>query len=90
MDPVTATQPHILLQRKQADDHAGKPESNGAVAAFASYAFGPLDMEGGKSAKKSQPVSGAAPLGNPLNAHSLSWVTTVQATDGAGTGNKPA
>lgn len=89
MDPVTATPPHILLQRKQADDHASKAEAHGTAAAFASYAFGPLEMEGGKAAKK-EPVSGAAPLGNPLNAHSLSWVTTVQATDGTGTGSKAA
>lgn len=87
MDSVTAQPAHILMQRKQADNHVSKPESHGTAAAFASYGFGPLDMEGSKG-KKDQPVSGAGLIGNPLNAHSLSWVTTVQAADSSGAADK--
>lgn len=87
MDPVTAPPAHILMQRKQTDNHISKPEAHGTAAAFASYGFGPMEMEDGK-AKKDAPVNGASLMGNPLNAHSLSWVTSVQAVDTTGTGTK--
>lgn len=88
MDPVTAPPAHILLQRKQADNHGGRPQANATASAFASYAFGPLDMEGGKAAGRDKPASGAATIGNPLAAHSLSWVTTAQAAGSSGSSGK--
>ncbi len=87
MDPVTAQPAHILMQRKQSDNHISKPEAHGTAAAFASYGFGPMDLNDGKS-KKDAPVNGASLIGNPLDAHSLSWVTSVQSVESSGTGAK--
>jgi hypothetical protein len=77
MNPVSATPAHILLHKKeQSDNHSTKKDDSGAASAFASYGFGPMS-EGGKD-KSSKPASGVGIGQNPLNAHSLSWVTSVQ------------
>lgn len=88
MDPVSATPSHILLQRKQADDHEARPAKDGtaAASAFAAYGFGPLEEPKKDGAPK--PVNGVGPMGNPLSAHSLSWVTDVQAASSTGTNTK--
>jgi len=84
MDPVSATPAHILLHKKeQSDNHSTRKNGDGAASAFAAYGFGPMD-EAGKS-KGAKPVSGSGLAANPLNAHSLSWVTSVQDV-GAGPG----
>lgn len=89
MDAISAVPPHQLLQRKhKADDHETRPGENATAAAFSSYGFGPLEMNDGKAPRKeAKPVNGAS-LQNPLSAHSLSWVTTVQAADSSGTNTK--
>lgn len=87
MDPVSTTPAHVLLQRKQADNHGTRPAAHGTAAAFSSYGFGPLEET--KKDHGPKPANGANPMGNALNAHSLSWITDVQATS-SGTNSKTA
>lgn len=88
MDPVSATPAHVLLQRKQADDHSTRPADHGTGAVFSAYGFGPLEESNKATGPK--PVNGIGPMGNPLSAHSLSWVTDVQAISSSGTNSKAA
>lgn len=83
MDPVSATPVHALMQRKERDDHA-PGGTDGASSAFASYAFGPMQLPDGKSeVKRDDAAKGAPPAANPLKAPDMAWVTSVQGLDAA-------
>lgn len=81
MEPVSATPAHALMQRKERDDHA--PGAAGGVSsAFASYAFGPMQLpDGTPEARRAEAPKGAPPAANPLQAPDMAWVTTVQGLD---------
>lgn len=86
MQAVAAAPAHELLQRKNsADSHSTRPATHGTAAAFASYAFGPMDSQGGSpekvGTKTLKTIQGSAALHNPLAAHSAAAVTALQAVD---------
>lgn len=83
MDPVSTTPAHVLMQHKEREDrHGPGAVQGGASSAFASYAFGPLQLPDGKEGGRRDTRAEGAPTGkNPLEAPSMSWITTIQGVD---------
>lgn len=81
MQAVSAHAPPSLLQRTdRADNHDTRKQESASQSIFASYAFGPMDLQkaSGEQDKKDNAVSGVGLGKNPLSASSLSFVTAVQ------------
>lgn len=89
MQAVSAHAPPSLLQRTdRADNHDTRKQESASQSIFASYAFGPMDLQkaSGEQDKKDNAVSGVGLGKNPLSASSLSFVTTVQDVGASGDG----
>ncbi|MGE4281276.1 MAG: hypothetical protein AB7G62_16950 [Magnetospirillum sp.] len=93
MQPVS-TNPNsaALMQRvDKPDAHDTRKQENASQSLFASYAFGPMDLQ--RTDQKSQKrddssVSGIGFGKNPLSASSLSFVTSVQDVGSSDTQSK--
>lgn len=79
MKEVSPLPAHALLSRRdEASSHSIRPAKTGAVSAFASYGFGPMDIDKGKDAA-AKPVAGAGTGINLLSGPSTAWQTQIQA-----------
>ncbi|MBR9970781.1 hypothetical protein [Magnetospirillum sulfuroxidans] len=92
MQAVSAQPSPALLQRlDRPDNHDTRKQENASQSVFASYAFGPMDLNKNNTdtdKKDGAGISGAGLGKNPLSAASLSFVTSVQdvgsSSDGGG------
>lgn len=91
---VASTNPNsaALMQRvDKPDNHDSRKQENASQSLFASYAFGPMDLQklDQKSQKRDDTQTSGVGLGkNPLSAASLSFVTSVQDVGSSDTGTK--
>lgn len=81
---VVTTNPNsaALMQRvDRPDNHDTRKQENASQSMFASYAFGPMDLQklDQKTEKRNDTSTSGVGFGkNPLSAASLSFVTSVQ------------
>lgn len=82
MQPVSAQPSPALLQRTdRTDNHDTRKQDDATQSIFASYAFGPLDLQKGNTGSEKKEGNGVSGVGlgkNPLSAASLSFVTSAQ------------
>jgi hypothetical protein len=79
MDIAKTTPAHALLHHKdRGGDHSTRKTGRGAVSAFASYGFGPMEMADGKGNKEMKPARGVHLPAPPVNHPGLSWIAQVQ------------
>lgn len=80
MQNVTAVPAHLLLNRKDdAKDKTEKTEQAGQTgpsSAFAQYAFGPLDLSGGKSVATGAAVTGTSSTSG-VNGGTTAWMAQL-------------
>lgn len=79
MKEVSPLPAHALLARRdEASSHSIRPEKKGAASAFASYGFGPMDLDKGKTVA-AKPNTGAGTGINLLSGPSTAWQTQIGA-----------
>ncbi|OJX80917.1 hypothetical protein [Magnetospirillum sp. 64-120] len=91
---VASTNPNsaALMQRvDKPDTHDTRKQDNASQSLFASYAFGPMDLQklDQKTEKRDDTSTSGVGFGkNPLSASSLSFVTSVQDVGSSDSGTK--
>lgn len=90
MQSVTAHPSPAMLQRvDRAETHDVRKRENATQSTFASYAFGPMDLQKGESKSARKEETGVSGIGlgkNPLGAASLSFITSTQEVGSADQG----
>ena len=77
MQTVTSVPAHLLLNRKDdSDDKTEQAGETGPSSAFAQYAFGPLDLSGGKSVATGAAVTGTNSTSG-VNGGTTSWMAQL-------------
>jgi hypothetical protein len=85
MQALSSVSKTLLLNRKdEAATHSTRPEKSGTASAFASYAFGPMDMPDKSSPAKVDGLRGKAVTGassvTPTVSSSAAFLTQLAAS----------